>query len=361
MARTYQKILAVAVLLAAAALPSSLARNSALSKFGTLSATRCPSDCNPEWLGDGLCDSACNVEACNFDGGDCEKCAPGCFLPLIGDGHCQRECFNSQCNFDAGDCDGQCAPGCEPSFLGDNVCDSVCDNEACNRDEGDCATCDPEGLCFTASMVGDGYCHVECNNEACQMDSGDCEGMCAPGCEASMLGDGFCYDPCNNEACSADGGDCLPLADGSMPHIFYEDGRDYITDYEQDSWEAECAPGCEVNMLGDGHCIDVCNNAACKYDAGDCVPGEDGVIPHVYYADGRDYIVDYEHDEPEDEQCAPGCEREMLADGYCIDVCNNTACHMDGGDCLQRPDGTMPLVYYADGRDYIVDYEEDGN
>lgn len=77
---------------------------------------------------------------------------------------------------------------------------------------------------------------MECNNEACQMDSGDCEGMCAPGCEASMLGDGFCYDPCNNEACSADGGDCLPLADGSMPHIFYEDGRDYITDYEQDSW-----------------------------------------------------------------------------------------------------------------------------
>lgn len=62
-----------------------------------------------------------------------------------------------------------------------------------------------------------------------------------------------------------------------------------------------------------------------------------------------------------EEQCAPGCDRHLLGDGYCIDVCNNAACNMDGGDCLELSDGTKPHVYYADGRDYIVDYEEDGN
>lgn len=83
-------------------------------------------------------------------------------------------------------------------------------------------------------MVGDGVCNVECLNEACQMDGGDCEGMCAPGCEPRFLGDGYCYDSCNNEACGFDGGDCLPAADGTMPHVYYADGTDYIVDYEQD-------------------------------------------------------------------------------------------------------------------------------
>jgi hypothetical protein len=45
-----------------------------------------PPDCAPGcpdwWIGDGECDSACNVAACSFDDGDCEPCTPlpsGCF------------------------------------------------------------------------------------------------------------------------------------------------------------------------------------------------------------------------------------------------------------------------------------------
>ena len=31
----------------------------------------CSVGCEPYWIGDGYCDSACNNAACNWDGGDC--------------------------------------------------------------------------------------------------------------------------------------------------------------------------------------------------------------------------------------------------------------------------------------------------
>eukprot|EP00873_Tetraselmis_striata_P008365 jgi/Tetstr1/428629/TSEL_018618.t1 len=253
----------------------------------------CPSECPTDWIGDDLCDSVCNVEECGFDGGDCEECAADCFLPLLGDGECQPECFNLACEFDKGDCFSQCAPGCEGNMLGDGVCDPECNTTACNNDKGDCITCDPDGSCFAKSMLGDGICDLVCYNEACRMDGGDCDGMCAPGCEPDMIGDGYCDNVCNSDACQQDGGDCLPLPDGTMPHVYYADGRDYTTDYEEDE---ECAPGCYLEWLGDGYCIDVCNNDACGKDGGDCLPLPDGTLPPQYHANGLDYTVDYEED-----------------------------------------------------------------
>eukprot|EP01043_Picozoa_sp_COSAG02_P077178 COSAG02_NODE_16764_length_1057_cov_1.382046_1_plen_204_part_00 len=69
------------------------------------------------WLGDGNCDTECNIAECNYDGDDC---AP-----------------ESQCS--------EVENGCARSWLGDGECDDICNNMACNYDSGDCAVCD--GAC----------------------------------------------------------------------------------------------------------------------------------------------------------------------------------------------------------------------
>ncbi len=84
------------------------------------------------------------------------KCAPGCSDSWIGDGFCDRACNVSACNFDFPDCingtnartgsagthDNKapvyCLVGCPDGWLGDKVCDQRCKNEDCGWDFGDC-------------------------------------------------------------------------------------------------------------------------------------------------------------------------------------------------------------------------------
>jgi hypothetical protein len=65
----------------------------------------CAPGCPDSWIGDWYCDPECNVEACDFDGGDCDECAPGCPDSWIGDWYCDPECNVEACDFDGGDCD----------------------------------------------------------------------------------------------------------------------------------------------------------------------------------------------------------------------------------------------------------------
>ncbi|KAH8069170.1 hypothetical protein JL720_12078 [Aureococcus anophagefferens] len=83
------------------------------------------------WIGDGTCDVACNVAACDFDGPDCangtsavpaskkwassgasasspkkHRCATGCPSTWLGDGSCDKKCDSRACAYDAGDCGG---------------------------------------------------------------------------------------------------------------------------------------------------------------------------------------------------------------------------------------------------------------
>lgn len=76
---------------------------------------KCNDGCNENWIGDGTCDVACNVSACDFDGPDCangtsavptskkwassgsaasspkkHRCATGCPSTWLGDGSCDK-------------------------------------------------------------------------------------------------------------------------------------------------------------------------------------------------------------------------------------------------------------------------------
>jgi len=89
----------------------------------------CASGCPSNWLSDGYCDAACNNEECNWDEGDCDGtnpvsggstwgdgkgvnldvdltkyCASMCPLTWLGDKVCDRACQVKECGYDGGDC-----------------------------------------------------------------------------------------------------------------------------------------------------------------------------------------------------------------------------------------------------------------
>ena len=120
-------------------------------------------------VGDGDCNNETNIEACNFDGGDCctyesglemckhlKTCEAG-YHPLVGDGYCNDETNNADCDFDGGDCCGTCI----------------------NKDH--CSNCECLGG-ITGNgvpniLVGNGVCNEETNNKFCHYDGFDCCGL----------------------------------------------------------------------------------------------------------------------------------------------------------------------------------------
>ena len=85
----------------------------------TLPAGQCGRRCLPALVGNGICNSECMFEGCNWDGGDCwgtcsmeEANNPvsgqhTCFAMQLGNGECDPECMNLACDFDHGDCNCQ--------------------------------------------------------------------------------------------------------------------------------------------------------------------------------------------------------------------------------------------------------------
>ena len=74
----------------------------------------CDMLCSVAWVGDGTCQSDCNIEACDYDRGDCGKTRTDkstkycgehwCLLSWVGDAYCDQVCNEEGCNYDGGDC-----------------------------------------------------------------------------------------------------------------------------------------------------------------------------------------------------------------------------------------------------------------
>lgn len=132
-------------------------------------------DCQPSWIGDGVCDLVCNVPRFMNDRGDC---APSnCKTEFLGDQNCNPECNWPEHNYDGGDC---LPSGCQQEWLGDGECDAVCDNASLHHDGGDCPSGDQLSITFEEELVcndawlGDGQCDPICNKEEFGFDNGDC-------------------------------------------------------------------------------------------------------------------------------------------------------------------------------------------
>jgi hypothetical protein len=89
---------------------------------------KCAPGCSDTWIGDGYCDRACNVSACNFDYPDCVNATSNQY----GGG------WNSYGGSDDRSSATFCSKGCPDSWLGDKVCDTRCNNAECAWDMGDC-------------------------------------------------------------------------------------------------------------------------------------------------------------------------------------------------------------------------------
>nr|XP_002122528.3 N-acetylglucosamine-1-phosphotransferase subunits alpha/beta isoform X2 [Ciona intestinalis] len=92
------------------------------------SVPNCAEGCAPSWITDGYCDTACNVSACEWDGGDCtgKNIKPG---------------VGAASNFGANSWRSTvsyCKPGCSNSWIADRFCDQACNTYECGFDAADC-------------------------------------------------------------------------------------------------------------------------------------------------------------------------------------------------------------------------------
>ncbi len=113
-------------------------------------------------IGNGRCDTALNVPACGFDGGDCCPCT----------------CSDGP-TYSCSDSDVDCI------YLG-------CDDPSATSDE---TTCDE-------SVVSDGRCDLDNNHAGCSWDGGDVSLVFAGACGRYLVTGGACSDGRYFRACS---------------------------------------------------------------------------------------------------------------------------------------------------------------
>lgn len=100
-------------------------------------APKCNDGCQDSWLGDGTCDTACNVSSCDFDLSDCEDPSPlkpskGRKKPL------PPKPVKKSKKVPPRKVPKKCVYNCVKNWLADGSCDAKCDVAACLHDVGDC-------------------------------------------------------------------------------------------------------------------------------------------------------------------------------------------------------------------------------
>ena len=237
------------------------------------------------WVGDGVCDTACMVESCNFDGGDCSSCAA------------DIDAVRADPDKDV---ESWCNTECHISMLLNDCCDPACNTECCDNDLGACAGDNP----------------IMCSSRATRFDESR---YCAPKCLWEQVADGYCDPACRNEACDFDKPDCIGCVDdeeGDCARVTEESISKLFAS------EAFCEDGgvateCQASWIGDGFCTP---EEAAKCTGGcadpDCAGGAN--------------LGDVDADTV---LCADGCVPDMVGNGVCDRQCNVDACGLDGGDC----------------------------
>lgn len=141
-----------------------------------------------------------------------------------------------------------------------------------------------------------------------------------------LLGNGGCDSINNNADCGYDAGDCCPCTCQDGFHSCGSGG------YDCQDPSADCHyPDCRGDTLSiaDGNCTAANNNADCGYDGGDCCACtcRDGL-----YTCGSG---GYDCQDPNGDCDSIHCAGDIfsIGDGNCSAVNNNADCGYDGGDC----------------------------
>lgn len=142
----------------------------------------CAASCVTGTVGDGQCNLACNVSACDFDGGDCQPsappppmpstviippttaspamCYPGCYGSMVSNGICEAACNVPSCSYDGTDCQVVANPcTINPCQNGGQCIQEVGSEFHCNCTSNYCgAQCDTAFETNTNPRVDSVYC-----------------------------------------------------------------------------------------------------------------------------------------------------------------------------------------------------------
>ncbi len=107
---------------------------------------KCNPGCLDTWVGDGYCDTACNVSTCLWDAGDCvnnTKTRGGSSYSHKGGRYDPASAASNVYvpptpSPSAAPPPEPCSPGCPDNWVGDKVCDVKCNTASCGWDGGDC-------------------------------------------------------------------------------------------------------------------------------------------------------------------------------------------------------------------------------
>ena len=327
-------------------------------------AKECSAACHASWIGDGVCDPACNTDACGRDKGDCTKghhtvdgaygqqCAPGCELSMVGDGHCDRACDVASCRHDGVDCFNAranatiCAWTCPRSWLADGTCDQGCNTAQCEYDGGDCK----RGLSYFGGGGGGLVPRGMAANRKCHVITQDLRQFY----DLSLLGHSFSFLQ-------------LPQA-GVFSGVGVQYQVSVCRDVEARQCRGRASPA--IALPDGGECVglgDLDTQAVAlmpkqrglviTYTGGDyCVGGAAADRPRhrvTYYVYCNQAVqpvklLQMDTSRPCETRlwfqsaagcaiatakCAATCPKHWLGDGTCDQGCNNEACGHDGGDC----------------------------
>ena len=148
--------------------------------------------CSPFRWQNGVCDSECNVAACNYDGGDCNQLcqieSPDCYtVGLFNNGICDKSCNISTCEYDKYECiDSQLEIEFEAniSYCNENYNSNSLNIDSINNISNFNSNSDT--LCHV-NWVNDKICDNNCyNNENCFYDGIDCQ------CSQDYESQGYC-------------------------------------------------------------------------------------------------------------------------------------------------------------------------
>ncbi|MBT6490229.1 MAG: hypothetical protein HOK97_10740, partial [Deltaproteobacteria bacterium] len=235
---------------------------------------------------------------------------------------------------DATDTSDPSLPGCEGtlSFLSDGFCDESNNNEACGWDGGDCCP----STCVDADYTCGGYVDPVSGDSFDCRDPGACENTdegcseCAPGCEIEGLGDGTCNPLCYNAQCAFDAASEGGVSDCSCGDVnLNEDCVGACFGDDQLDWVDDST--CDDGTYG----LDL-NCTTWEFDGGDCddtTDPSDGSDP-ADTSDPSDPTDASDTSDPSDPtDVDSSCNESFLGDSWCDEQNNTEACGWDGGDC----------------------------
>lgn len=343
-------------------------------------SAECAPGCTTTYLSNQSCESACNVAACLFDNGTCEKgettCASGNYLETDTCVACSYPCNSCSGPSTCLTCavsttnvgvtmlfyNAYCYDSCPGATLSNGLTCTAC-NTRCSSCQGTvdtCLSCNSPFLLYNNQCIANcpadttitvGLACVDCNSN-CKFCSGTTT-TCTACPDSRVLQGTTCQVSCNSgftttatstSTCMACSG-CLTCS-GTQTTCTSCDSSDYL-------YNSLCVNSCPDGSYPNGNVCSLCDSSCVTCSGpGICLTCASGRFkfgslclascPSGYEdKSGTCTLIVVAAD------CATGCTTTLLANTVCDSVCNTADCTFDSGKCLAT--GICAAGQYYDG------------